>query len=109
VELPLVIEPLSGGRGFAAHLGAPFNLSTEAATADEAVHLITAQLQRRLQQGLEIRTMNVPAGRCAGPGWLPDDELTREWLQLVQQFRSECDSADRQRLLGEGEDAKEAS
>jgi hypothetical protein len=109
VELPVVIEPLPEGRGFAAHLGAPFNLSAEAATADEAVHLITAQLQRRLQQGLEIRAVNVPAGRGAEPGWLPDDELTREWLQFVQQFRSECDIADRQRLLGEGEAAKEAS
>jgi len=36
--------------------------------------------------------------RGTEPGWLADDELTRDWLQLVQQYRSECDASDRQRL-----------
>ena len=31
-------------------------------------------------------------------GWLPDDELTREWLKEVQTYRAECDAADRARL-----------
>lgn len=35
----------------------------------------------------------------ADPGWLPDDELTHDWLRFVEQFRSECDAADRRRLL----------
>jgi hypothetical protein len=111
VELPVVIEPLAEGRGFAAHLGAPFNLSAEAATAEEAHHQVAALLQRRIQQGLEVRALKVPGAveRGAEPGWLPDDELTRDWLQLVQQYRSECDSADRQRLLGEGESAETTS
>lgn len=30
--------------------------------------------------------------------WLPDDELTQEWLQMMQQYRVECDAADRARL-----------
>ena len=30
--------------------------------------------------------------------WLPDDELTQDWVRLVQQFRAECDAADRARL-----------
>jgi hypothetical protein len=111
VELPVVIEPLPEGRGFTAHLGAPFNLSAEAATADEAHHRVAALLHRRIQQGLELRALTVPAKveRGAGPGWLPDDELTRDWLQLVQQYRSECDATDRQRLLGEGETAEATS
>jgi hypothetical protein len=37
----------------------------------------------------------------AKPGWLADDELTRDWLQLVQQFRAECDASDRRRLVNE--------
>jgi hypothetical protein len=39
----------------------------------------------------------------AEPGWLPDDELTRDWLEHVRQYRSECDAADCRRLLEEGE------
>ena len=32
----------------------------------------------------------------AGPGWLPDDELTREWLKYVEEYRSACDAVDRE-------------
>jgi hypothetical protein len=35
------------------------------------------------------------------PGWLPDDELTRDWLRLVEQYRSECDAADRLRIIND--------
>jgi hypothetical protein len=103
VELPVVIEPLPEGRGFAAHLGPPFNLSAEATTADEAHQQLAARLQLRIQQGLELRALTVPVegARGAEPGWLPDDELTRDWLQIVEQYRSECDAADRRRLLDE--------
>lgn len=46
---------------------------------------------------------NAPPGgkRGAEPGWLADDELTRAWLQLVQQYRSECDASDRRRFLND--------
>ncbi|MCI0457496.1 MAG: hypothetical protein L0Z62_11045 [Gemmataceae bacterium] len=100
MELPVAIEPLPEGRGFAAHLAAPFHLSVEAATAEEAYQQVAALLQRRLQQGLELRALHVLSGvkHGAEPGWLPDDELTRDWLQLVKQYRSECDEADRRRL-----------
>jgi hypothetical protein len=37
----------------------------------------------------------------AEPGWLADEELTHEWLQLVEQYRSECDASDRRRLLND--------
>ena len=37
----------------------------------------------------------------AAPGWLPDEELTRGWLRLVEEYRAECDAADRRRFLDE--------
>jgi predicted RNase H-like HicB family nuclease len=40
-----------------------------------------------------------PGKQGTEPGWLPDDELTREWLRLVEQYRAECDAADRRRFL----------
>lgn len=43
-----------------------------------------------------IRTRPVHASIAT---WgLPDDELTQEWLQQVQEYRAECDAADRARL-----------
>jgi len=42
-------------------------------------------------------------------GWLPDDELTKEWQQAVEEYRRECDEADRRRILGESAEEKAAS
>ena len=100
MEIPVVIEPLPDRSGFAAHLAAPLQLSATAATAEEAHRQLMALLQRRLQEGMQIRALTIPvsAGSGAHGGWLPDDELTRDWLQLVEQYRAECDTADRERL-----------
>jgi hypothetical protein len=49
--------------------------------------------------------------RSANPaaGWLPEDELTREWQQAIEEYRRECDEADRRRILGEAAEEKAAS
>jgi hypothetical protein len=102
MELPVLIEHLPDATGYTARLGEPFNLSVEAATADEALGRLLDALRRRLQQGAELRSITVPLAAAAVPkgGWLPQDDLTREWLRAVQQFRDECDEADRRRLEG---------
>jgi hypothetical protein len=42
-------------------------------------------------------------------GWLPNDELTQEWQRAVEEYRRECDEADRRRILGESAEEKPAS
>lgn len=110
MQIPILIEPLPDGR-FRAFVGEPLGISAEGSTADEAQGQIAAQLQLRLEQGVEIRALNVPmtASNGSEPGWLVDDDLTREWLQEVQQYREECDAADRKRLLNEGQAAEAQS
>ncbi len=99
MQLPVVIEPAPDRSGFTARLAAPFELSASAPTAEEAHCALAVLLQRRLQQGMELRTLNVPApANGGGGGWLPDDELTGDWLRTVQEYRAECDAADRARL-----------
>jgi len=102
MELPVVIEPLPDRPGFTARLAAPLQLSAEAATAEEAHRQLAALLQRRLQEGLVLRTLTVPSpgAHDNGAGWLPDDELTQDWLRQMQEYRAECDAADRARLGG---------
>lgn len=36
--------------------------------------------------------------------WLPDDDLTCEWLEAVEEYRRACDAADRRRIIGESKD-----
>jgi hypothetical protein len=52
-----------------------------------------------------------PLGRKSGtePGWLPDDELTREWLKYVEEYRSACDAADREESPNNGVAGEAAS
>jgi hypothetical protein len=64
------------------------NVATDAAAADPGAGIAPAP----------VASPAFEAGRGAVPGWLPDDELTREWVRLVQEFRSECDASDRRRL-----------
>jgi hypothetical protein len=103
MELPVLIERLPDEAGFTARLGGPFDLSAQAPTVDEARRQLALLLQRRLQEGAELQALVVSESAAvpAEGGWLPDDELTREWLEHVRQYRGECDEADRQRLLDE--------
>src|SRR5262245_51195768 len=111
MELPVLIEPFADRSGYVAHLGAPFHLRAEAATAEEARQQLATLLRQRLEQGMRLEVIRVPAElvTAAAGAWLQDDELTQEWQREIQQYRQECDEADRRRLLGEPEDGKAAS
>jgi predicted RNase H-like HicB family nuclease len=100
MELPVLIERLPDGTHYSARLGEPFNLTAEGSSPDDAQHRLTDALRRRLEQGAELRSISVRPVASPPPegGWLPNDELTREWLQAVRQFRDEADEADRRRL-----------
>src|SRR5881392_4138007 len=109
MDLTVVIVPLPNQGGFCARLAAPLDLSAEAPTADEAQERLAALLQEKMRHGVEVRTLHIPSTHGPAPGgWLPDDELTQEWLQHMKDYRDECDAADRARLLGEEESGEPA-
>ncbi len=99
MDLPVIIVPLPNQGGFCARVAA-LDLSVEAATADEAQERLVTLLKERMQHGLEIRTLKVPSSPPPG-GWLPDDELTKEWIQHMKDYRAECDAEDEARILGD--------
>ncbi len=105
LQVPVFVEPLAGRPGYVAHLGAPFHLSVEASTLEKALGELSLALRNRLQAGGRVMTLTIPATAASPPtaGWLPDDELTQEWQRAVEDYRRECDEADRRRILGESE------
>ena len=107
MNLPILIEPLVARPGYRARLGTPFDLTTEAPSAEAAVRQLTQALTDLLRSGAVIGTIPMPT--LSRGGWLPDDELTGEWLRAVQDYRDECDKADRERLAADGGDGKVAS
>ncbi len=105
MHLTVVIEPLPGRVGFSARLAAPIELAAEAPTADEAQSRLSAMLDEKLKSGLVLREMPIHFANSPTPGgWLPDDELTREWLQHMRDYRQECESADLERIQSNGDE-----
>jgi hypothetical protein len=58
MQLPVLIESLPAGVRYRARMGEPFNLSAEAATPEEALHLLQAEFQRRLGEGARIAAIS---------------------------------------------------
>ena len=107
MNLPILIEPLVARPGFSAYLGSPFDLSAEADTVEAAVQQLTQAVTDRLRSGAMVGSISLPS--IPPGGWLPDDELTQEWLQAVQDYRDQCDKADRERFSNDPDDGKVAS
>jgi predicted RNase H-like HicB family nuclease len=106
LQVPVLVEALADRPGYVARLGEPFNLAAEADSPQEALRQLSQAVQQRLQAGACIVPLALPL-RFPNPahaGWLPDDDLTREWRDAVEQYRRECDLADRQRMLSEPKD-----
>jgi predicted RNase H-like HicB family nuclease len=106
IQVPVLVETLADRPGYVARLGEPFNLSAEADSPEDALRQLSQAVQRRLQTGACVLSLALPL-KFPNPvyvGWLPDDDLTREWQEAVEQYRRECDAADRQRMLGESKE-----
>jgi predicted RNase H-like HicB family nuclease len=111
MQVPVLVELLGDRPGYLARLGEPFNLTAEAGTPEEALHELSRAVQLRLQTGARLMPLTLPSPSTpfGVHGWLPDDELTHEWQQAVEDYRRDCDEADRRRILGETADEKAAS
>jgi predicted RNase H-like HicB family nuclease len=106
MQVPVLVEALADRPGYVARLGEPFNLAAEADSPEDALRQLSQAVQERLQTGACILPLALPLKlpNAAHAGWLPDDELTHEWREAVEQYRRECDAVDRQRILGEPKD-----
>ena len=106
MQVPVLVEALVDRPGYVARLGEPFNLAAEAASPEDALRQLSHAVQQRLQTGARILPLALPMKfpNPAHAGWLPEDDLTHEWREAVEQYRRECDAADRRRILGESKD-----
>lgn len=95
MEIPVLVEPLPSGKGFRARAGDPLGLSAEGATRDEALHQLQSLTNGRLSSGAEIVPMHVGTGNpwVDSAGFLPDDELTREWMDILRENRKKANEA----------------
>jgi predicted RNase H-like HicB family nuclease len=106
IQVPVLVEVLTDRSGYVARLGEPFNLTAEADSPEEALRKLSQAVQQRMENGAYILPLALPLKfpDASHAGWLPDDDLTREWREAVEQYRHECDAVDRQRILGESKE-----
>lgn len=111
IQVPVLVEALVDRPGYVARLGEPFNLTAEGDSPEDALRQLSQAIQQRLQTGACILPLALPLKfpNPAHAGWLPDDDLTREWQAAVEQYRRECDTVDRQRILGESKEENVSS
>lgn len=97
MEIPVLVEPLTDRKGYRATVGSPFSLTVDGETRDEAVGNLHRLTRDRLGSEGELRTMEVVSGNpwTDLAGFLPDDDLTHEWMEIMK---------DRRRLANESPD-----
>ncbi len=88
MQIPILIEPVEGGR-YHARAGDPFATSAEGATAKEAMRQLESLLQGRLSAGAHLSTITLGNGSpCSVQAPLrleplPDDDWFFQTMQVV--------------------------
>lgn len=77
MQVPILIEPVGEG-AFRATAGAPFGLSAQGATADEAASRLEAALRARLSAGARLTSIELGAN-AAAPLVLPPLSEGEKW------------------------------
>lgn len=95
MKLSVYVERVENN-GFRARSGEPLALTSEGATADEAVQRLQELVAARLAQGGQVVEIEVPAPsrnpwlRLAG--MFKDDPLFDEWQQAIAERRRQIDA-----------------
>ena len=95
MQIPVLIEPLSDGRGFRARAGEPFDLSAEGPTKAAAIQELQHAARGRLASGAEVVPMELNGGNPWNDlaGFLPDDQMTRQWLDALDENRRKANGS----------------
>ena len=96
MNIPVLIEPIPG-HGYRAKGGEPFAVVCEGATPDEAVAKLKDTVQRQLDAGARVVSMQVGSSNHT---WLPfagmfqeGDPIVQQWLEILQSQRNEPGAA----------------
>lgn len=86
----VLVEPIAGDR-FRATTLTPFAVTAEGATDEEAISRVRAAVAERIQAG--ARVVRVMVGIPGPTPPLPDDEMTRLWVEETRRLRAERNAA----------------
>jgi len=95
VEIPVIIEPVSGnGYRVIGAGGLSVGLTAEGATAEEAIDRLAEQVRTRMEAGARLADVSVAAGAAPwkiDAGYLRDEPLFETWRAAIEEYRRELD------------------
>jgi hypothetical protein len=89
MKIPILIEPTSEQR-YVATGSAPFDVSAEADTPDEALEKVKQLISDKVARGARIAAVELPDQAnpwLAGAGMFRDDPLFDQWQQGIEDHR----------------------
>ena len=95
MQIPILIEPLPNGLGFRARVGETLSLSAEGTTKQDALSQLEVLTSGRLSSGGEIVPMELNERNVWKElgGFLPVDDLTKEWLEILRKNRRQANNS----------------
>jgi len=97
MQIPVLIKPVAGN-GFHATGAAPFGLTAEGATREEALQKLRQLIATCLAEGAELVALDVPPSGhplAAYAGKFKDDPMFDEWQQAIAELRRREDEETR--------------
>jgi hypothetical protein len=95
VEVPVIIEPLTGnGYRVTGAGGLSVGLTAEGATAAEAIDRLAEQVRTRLRAGAKLAELSVATGAAPSmedAGYLHDEPLFEPWCDAMEAHRRKLD------------------
>jgi hypothetical protein len=94
VEIPVLLQPLASMR-FRASTGQPLPVSAEGQTREEALQNLQKLLEEQASQGMELvyLKLSMPGRTIPTEALWPNDETTQAWLEGIEEYRRQADSA----------------
>ena len=95
MAIQVLIERV-GKNGYRASSGEPLALSVEAPTREAALAKLKKKLDKRLEKGAELVSVEVGASPKENPwvkyaGMFKDDPLFEDWQRSIAEYRREVD------------------
>lgn len=93
MSITILVQPVPAG--YSATTGGPLELSSEAATAAEAVRALQEKIARRLEGGAILIDHPIQAVRPPIPVLpLSENPLLEPWLEAVKKYRDEQEDSE---------------
>ena len=98
-EIAIIVEPHEGG--YRARVRHPAAVEVTGTSRFDAVQAMETALRAAgVPDPFVLLPLEVTPDKpwIASAGWLPDDELTDQWLDAIAEYRRQCDAADKATL-----------